>query len=146
MFAKNRYANLKVFNKLFFVSLVAVILSACGAQTTATGNTVDSTAVPSSGSVAAVDVSFSKDILPLFQEHCVNCHGGEKTSRGLKLTSFDNAMAGSNNGAMIIAGDPDKSKLFQLVQQGKMPKRGGKLSAAQVEILKEWIKAGAQNN
>jgi hypothetical protein len=130
----NRFNGFKVFTILFFVGVVALILSACGAQTT----------ISETPRVGAV--SFSNDVLPILQVKCVGCHGGEKTSRGLKLNSFDNLVAGSNNGAVVIAGDPDNSKMLQLIIQGKMPKRGGKLSSAQVEIFKEWIKAGALNN
>jgi uncharacterized membrane protein len=148
----------------FLLSIVifATMLSACGSPSAAE-NPSSTTVAPSvdsgfvnetptaeinsnnntSGSVA---VSFSNDVLPLLQDRCVSCHGGEKTSRGLKLTSYENVMAGSNNGAMVIAGDLENSKLFQLVEAGKMPKRGGKLTDAQIEILKQWILAGAQNN
>ncbi len=137
MSALNRSNGLRAFAILFFLGLVAVLIAACGAQTT--------TSVPSETPRVGA-ASFSNDVLPILRDRCVSCHGGDKTSRGLDLTSYDKLMTGSIGGRVIIAGDADNSKLYQSILQGKMPKRGGKLSDARVEIFKEWIKAGALNN
>jgi len=45
-----------------------------------------------------------------------------------------------------ISGNAENSTLFTMVQQGKMPKQGPKLTGAQLDIIKSWIVAGAQNN
>jgi len=98
------------------------------------------------GTGAAASVSFSKDILPLMQTSCINCHGGEKISKGLDLKTYDSLMAGSQNGAVLVPGDAAQSKLIQSVQSGKMPKRGDKLTAEQIQLLVDWVNAGATNN
>jgi cytochrome c5 len=95
---------------------------------------------------ASSDVSFSQDLLPIFKASCVKCHGGEKTSRGLDLKTYDSVLAGSNRGAVVIPGNAADSKLAQLVLNGKMPKRGSKLSPEQVQMIVDWINAGAKNN
>jgi mono/diheme cytochrome c family protein len=99
-----------------------------------------------SEAASVAGISFSKEIMPIFEASCVNCHGVEKINRGLDLTSYDKLMAGSVKGAVIVAGNADNSTLFQQVAQKKMPKRGSKLTDEQVNIIKEWINGGALNN
>jgi mono/diheme cytochrome c family protein len=132
----NRFNIFKLFSVLFIFTIVAILLTACGSQPTPTQS-----ATPLVGAV-----SFTKDVMPILKDRCVNCHGGEKTSKGLNLTTYDKLMAGSNNGPVVTVGNPDNSKILQLILQGKMPKKGGKLPQAQVEILRDWIKAGALDN
>jgi mono/diheme cytochrome c family protein len=102
------------------------------------------------GSVSGVasngKVSFTNDIMPIIQAACINCHGGEKTSKGLDMKTFESLMAGSQNGAILVPGDATNSKLIQSVQSGKMPKRGPKLTPDQIQLMVDWINAGAQNN
>lgn len=102
------------------------------------------TEAPAAGTAA--EPLFSKDIKPMLETSCVGCHGGLKTSKGLDLKSYASLMAGSQNGAVVIAGDPDNSKLVQMIVAGKMPKKGDKLTAEQLQLIKDWIKAGAKDN
>jgi hypothetical protein len=55
-------------------------------------------------------------------------------------------MLGSQNGVVVTAGDAGNSLLFKLVSSGKMPKRGAKLTAEQLDVIKNWINSGAPNN
>ncbi len=91
-------------------------------------------------------VSFSKDLLPILQESCISCHGGEKTAKALDLKTFDSLMVGSQTGAVITPGNADGSKLVQAIKSGKMPKRGAKLTPDQVQLFVDWVNAGATNN
>jgi len=104
------------------------------------------TQASSSGATTGAAVSFSKDVLPIFENSCISCHGGEKTSKALDMKTYASLMTGSQNGAVIAPNDAAKSKLIQSVQSGKMPKRGDKLTAAQVKLLVDWVNAGAANN
>jgi len=118
-------------------------------NSTAVPTTAANAAAPTAGSTAAgstAPVSFAKDVLPILQNSCVSCHGGEKTSKGLDLKTYASLMTGSQNGAVITAGDASNSKLIQSIQSGKMPKRGGPLPADQIQLLVEWVNAGATNN
>jgi mono/diheme cytochrome c family protein len=113
-------------------------------QEPAAGNTAapaGATAQPAAG-----DVSFSKDIMPIFESRCISCHGGQRTSQGLSMKTYDSLLAGSDNGPVLTPGNADNSNLIQLVVKGKMPKRGPKLTPDQIELLKAWINAGAPNN
>jgi len=95
---------------------------------------------------AASTVSFSKDVMPILQNRCFNCHGGEQTKEGLSFLSYETLMQGSLNGLVIIPGDAANSLLAQQLLNGKMPKRGPKLTPDQVQIIIDWINAGALNN
>ena len=91
-------------------------------------------------------VSFANDVMPLIQSRCINCHGGERTEAGLSLASYNGIMAGSENGPVVVPGDPANSLLVELVTNQKMPKRGPKLTPPQVQIISDWVAAGALNN
>lgn len=119
---------------------------ATSAPTEAAVSAPAATEAPVAQPAAASTVSFAKDLQPLFQESCVSCHGGEKTSRALDLKTFESLMAGSQNGAVIVPGEAASSKLVQSIQAGKMPKRGTKWTPEQLQLLVDWVNAGAQNN
>jgi uncharacterized membrane protein len=126
---------------LFLIAASALILAACGGGATPATSNATATTAPT-----GANVSFANDILPLVQGRCVNCHGGQQTSKGLSLKTYDSFMAGSQNGPVLTAGDAANSLVVQLVTAGKMPKRGTKLTPAEVQMLTNWINAGAKNN
>lgn len=146
----------KVFIKSLFVFITAaLIVSACGTATD-TAYTNPSTATqppaytdPSAATKAPVttsEISFSANILPILESRCVSCHGGNKTEKGLDLKTYETLMSGSEKGAVITAGDATNSSLATLIASGKMPKRGPKLTPEQVQLITDWINAGALNN
>lgn len=91
-------------------------------------------------------VSYSRDVTPILESRCNKCHGGLKTEEGLNLTTYEMIMAGSENGSILSSGNADGSLLIQLSIEGKMPKRGPKLTPSQLQLLIDWINAGAPNN
>ncbi|MCE9647392.1 MAG: c-type cytochrome [Chloroflexi bacterium] len=91
-------------------------------------------------------VSFSNDVLPIFNNSCVKCHGTEEIKKGLDLRAYDSLMAGSFNGSVLTPGNAADSLLIQQLLNGKMPKRGQKLSTEQIQIISDWVNAGALNN
>ena len=101
----------------------------------ATGSTVD-----------PATVSFANDVLPIFTEHCAECHGADEPEEGLVLTSYKDTMAGSFYGTVIKPGAPEESYLVEMVATGQMPKRGADLTQAQVDTIVAWITAGAPDN
>ena len=95
---------------------------------------------------SSATVSFANDVLPILESRCVNCHGGERTERGLSLRSYEDVMAGSENGAVIAPGDAANSLLVELVTNQQMPRRGPKLTPPQVQTITDWVAAGAPDN
>lgn len=91
-------------------------------------------------------VSFANDVMPIFSASCNTCHGGDQTKAGLDLTTYTSLMAGSMQGAVIFPGSPSQSVLVQQVVDGEMPKRGDKLTAEQIQVISDWVAAGAPNN
>ncbi len=105
--------------------------------------------VTASVCVAAEAVDFSKDIKPLFEKHCVSCHGAQKQEGGLRLDARTLGLKGGDNYAPAIKpGSSKDSPLFQFVADEKadlrMPPKGPKLSVAEIAVLKRWIDSGAQ--
>jgi mono/diheme cytochrome c family protein len=94
---------------------------------------------------AAVEF-FEKRIRPILVENCVGCHGPEKQKGGLRLDSAAVAMKGGDSGPVIVAGEPDKSRLVDAVGYRnidlQMPPKG-KLTNANIADLSEWVRRGA---
>jgi formate dehydrogenase gamma subunit len=90
----------------------------------------------------AVNLTWSAFVGPLFQQKCITCHGGAATA-GLNLTTYADAMKGSNSGPVIIPGDSAGSKLIQIQSAGDHP---GQLTPDELEKVKAWIDAGAPEN
>jgi len=92
-------------------------------------------------------VDFRKDIQPVFEKHCVRCHGAEKQEAGLRLDSRDEALNGGDSGPAWAAGDSASSLLVQLVAgvdpDVVMPPDGEALSAEKIGLLRAWIDQGA---
>lgn len=95
---------------------------------------------------ATSNVSFTNQVLPIFQTYCVECHGGRFTREGLNMTSYDAVMTGSFNGAVIVPGNANDSLVVQLIAAGEMPDRGPAPSSAELQIIIDWINQGAINN
>jgi mono/diheme cytochrome c family protein len=60
------------------------------------------------------DVTYEKDIRPLFEASCFGCHGNNPNRRpsgGLRLDTLDGALKGSKDGKVIHPGDSAKSQL-----------------------------------
>jgi mono/diheme cytochrome c family protein len=96
--------------------------------------------------VQGATVSFTNDILPIFESRCIGCHGGERTQEGLDLKTHASLMAGSTNGFVVTPGDAVNSLLVELVAAQEMPKRGPKLTPPQVQLITDWVNQGALDN
>jgi len=99
-------------------------------------------------SAQARGVDFERDVKPLFQEHCLDCHGPEKQRGALRLDARALAFKGGDElGPAILPGKSHESPLFRLVSgvdaDAKMPPKGPGLTPAEVAVLKQWIDEGA---
>ena len=86
---------------------------------------------------------FESDILPIFQVHCLACHGGETRQGDLDLHTRDGLLKGGKSGAAIEPGSAGESLLLEKIVSGAMPMAGEKLSPGQIELVQRWISAGA---
>ncbi|MBX3731174.1 MAG: PSD1 domain-containing protein [Verrucomicrobiae bacterium] len=92
-------------------------------------------------------VDFDRDIAPLFERHCVSCHGPERQRGGLRLDVRTRALAGGNSGPAIVPGRSAESPLLHFVigepADMRMPREGEPLSNGEVGLLRAWIEQGA---
>lgn len=96
---------------------------------------------------AAVD--FNKDVLPILQQRCVECHGTEKQKGKLRLDTKADAFKGGKSGSPSFkANDVAGSFAITRVALPKtdddhMPPEGDPLTEAQIKTLKDWVSEGA---
>ena len=111
---------------------------------TATRTPIPETEKPTETPVTSI--SFTNDVLPIFENSCTKCHGVEQIKEGLDMRTYETLMAGSFNGTVVTPGNAEDSFLIQQLLEGEMPKRGTKLTLEQIQIIINWINAGALNN
>lgn len=94
------------------------------------------------------EIDFKTQIAPIFAKHCYSCHGGEKREAGLRLDQAAAALAGGDEGKVIIAGKSAESRLLKLISGADpdriMPPEGERLTAAQIDLIRAWIDQGAK--
>ncbi|MBL8816396.1 MAG: PSD1 domain-containing protein [Planctomyces sp.] len=94
---------------------------------------------------------FETKIRPLLIDRCIKCHADEtgKTHGGLALDTRAGWERGGESGTAVVPGNAADSLLIVAVQYGEggpqMPpeEAGGKLSAAEIGLLSEWVNRGA---
>ena len=97
-------------------------------------------------------VSFARDITPILERSCYQCHGGEDedglqtVELELNMTTYEGLMAGSVDGTVVEPGKPDESYIIDMVVNGDMPEEGDPLTPEEIDIIRRWIAAGALNN
>lgn len=131
--------------KIFAAPIGAVLTLLAVAATPPTG-------APPLRPSSSAEVSFEMDVAPIFQNRCVQCHGGVdedgevRAEASLKLTSYEGVIAGSEYGSVVTAGDPGDSVLLDLIEWGDMPEEGDPVPAEEIDLIRMWIAEGALNN
>jgi uncharacterized protein DUF1553/uncharacterized protein DUF1549/cytochrome c len=92
-------------------------------------------------------VDFLRDIQPILQSTCYECHGPKKTKAHLRLDSRDGITKGGESGAIVVPGNSERSpivrRLLGLDGEDRMPKDGDPLPGAQIALIRSWIDQGA---
>ncbi|MBI1899617.1 MAG: PSD1 domain-containing protein [Planctomycetia bacterium] len=91
---------------------------------------------------------FEKNVRPILFERCYKCHSqdAKEVQGGLFLDSRPGWMKGGENGQAIVPGEPDKSLVIKAVRytdENRQMPPDGKLAAAEIARLEEWVKIGA---
>jgi hypothetical protein len=97
---------------------------------------------------------FNRDIRPILSNNCFHCHGPDAEDRkggieGLRLDTAEGVAADLGGYKAVVPGKPDESELVKrLVTDDAdefMPPRktGKKLTEKEIELIRDWIKAGA---
>ncbi len=100
---------------------------------------------------AETPISFTKQIEPIFRAKCQGCHQPAKPQGGYVLTEFQKLLAAGESGVTaVVPGKPDESELIKQIAivDGKaaMPKGSSPLSAADIELIRQWVAEGAVND
>ncbi len=99
---------------------------------------------------AAAQVSYVRQVKPLFANHCLDCHSAEDRKSGLDASSVPGLMKGGKKaGPAIVPGKPDESPLVQYLRglrTPQMPKQNPALSEAELHLIRQWIFAGASDD
>jgi hypothetical protein len=95
---------------------------------------------------------YSVRVAPLFQAHCVSCHGIRREKGGLRLDSFAEVILGGRHGDVVRPGKPNRSDLYHRISlpqsdDAAMPPNGKTpLSDDEVTVIRLWIGAGASGS
>jgi hypothetical protein len=97
-----------------------------------------------SGAAAAEPPSFERDVRPLLEAKCFACHSSGKRKHGLDLRQRRLIVRGGDSGPAVVPAKAAASLLFQKASSGAMPPGDReKLGAAELDVLRRWIDAGA---
>ena len=127
---------------LYFILLVSSTIIYIGCDDSVTVADVDNREMPDS------NVSYSKDIAPIFELKCVSCHGNGRLDAGLDLTDWSRFV----DGRIVVPTAADNSVLVWTIEWRAgfppmpPPNFSVPLTAEQIRGVKTWIDEGAKNN
>src|SRR5262245_6252876 len=95
--------------------------------------------------------SYARQVRPFFARYCVECHPVQDPDGGLSLDSYKGLRAGGDNGAVLVPGKPNESRIVLMVEgkvAPKMPPKRAKQHPKPEEfaVLRAWIAAGAKDD
>ncbi len=97
---------------------------------------------------AGHSIDFAKEIKPIIEKSCINCHGHGRDKGGFRFDTRETALKGGDDGVVIVPGKSADSSLIALVAavdpDSVMPQKGTRLTPEQVGLLRAWIDQGAK--
>ncbi len=95
------------------------------------------------------DLSYNRDIRPIFNQKCLPCHGGVKKLGGFSLLFREEAMGLMESGkTAIVPGSHKKSELYQRLihpdPEKRMPQESDPLTKGEIALIARWIDEGAE--
>ncbi|HIG04537.1 MAG TPA: hypothetical protein EYQ08_02245 [Planctomycetes bacterium] len=90
---------------------------------------------------------FQQKVMPLFERHCLECHGSEKQKGKLRLDLRAEAFS-DREYPTIVPGNSQESELIERVSlpdddEDRMPPDGDRLTGEELALLRDWIDQGA---
>lgn len=133
--------------------LVVVLISAghLGADLThGSGFLMEPMKSNDNGQVALEEAEVYHDLVrPILEQKCINCHQASKSKGELRLDEVALILRGGKSGTLFDSSNWEKSLLVQritlpLEEKKHMPPKGkAQLTAGELELLKLWVKGGA---
>ena len=95
---------------------------------------------------ATKPVDFARDIQPIFEASCVQCHARGKSKGNFSLETRDDFLFGGDSGPPAEAGKSAESYAVEMISGLNpdivMPQKGKKLTRDQVALFRAWIDQG----
>ncbi len=97
---------------------------------------------------AEVPVSFQREIKPILEGRCIECHNSASLLGEVNLQTRDLAMRKRKAGAVITPGQPEKSLLYLALtlpekEKKAMPATGHRIPKEEIALVRRWILEGA---
>lgn len=166
---KKRLQNIKVFRAILFITIIGIIITGhLGASlthgedflsSTLPWNKDNSTYQPGNFDLAnyhseegtlqpEAELKLIGEVRTILAHNCYKCHSGAKIEGDLRLDSKEHVFKGGESGAVILAGNPQKSELIRRINLPKdhkdvMPAKGKLLNKEEIALLSFWIEKGA---
>jgi len=101
----------------------------------------------------ATDTVFGGAVRPILEKHCFSCHAADKEKGDYRMDTFAALLAGGKSGKPAVTpGDTAKSELLQRMlldpsdEKVMPPKKKARPSAAEITLIRWWIKQGASRD
>jgi hypothetical protein len=111
--------------------------------------------LPFIASSAFGQIDFRKEVLPILQDRCIECHKApykqngklKEPKAGLRLDGGAHILHGSDDGKVVVSNHPRESPLYQRIilpadDDDVMPPKGDPLTTSQQEVIRKWIAQG----
>ena len=98
------------------------------------------------------NVDFDRDVRPILSEYCFHCHGPDSNTReaGLRLDTEEGLFKERDGLIAVVAGRSDRSSIIErMLAENPLdimppPETKRKMSAEEIELVKQWIDSGAE--
>ncbi len=95
------------------------------------------------------EVQFARDVAPILQQHCLECHGQQNGGNGFSLATFDRLLQGGGNGPPVVVAKPAESLLIKKLRGtatlgARMPQGRDPLPEETIAKIEKWIELGAK--
>lgn len=95
---------------------------------------------------AVGEVDFAHQVVPILRKHCAECHMEEAKKGGLSMNTRESFIAGSEFGKIVEPGNAKGSLLMEVIvsddKSDRMPPKGPRMPADQIEMIRKWIDGG----
>ncbi|MCC5838615.1 MAG: DUF4405 domain-containing protein [Opitutales bacterium] len=109
-------------------------------------NTPATTRPVVSNAAEIISVDFGRDVMPVFEASCINCHGPEKQRANFRVDRRDDFFSLRDGKIPVVPDDPDASWLLPIIS-GELTEmksaEAHRLTPEDIALIETWILEGA---
>ncbi len=98
-------------------------------------------------SAAAQELTYHADIVPLVNQHCLDCHDADQADGGFRVDTYRHLLKGGDEaGPAVVPGKADESPLVEYLtgkRTPRMPNQRKALADDEIALIRAWINRGA---